>query len=1068
MRRAMIFAPLILFVAVFCSNAQITTASISGIFSDSTGAVIPGIEATATQQETRFMRTAVADETGHYRIDFLPLGIYRIDVTTPGFKKFSQAGIVLDVNRNARADAVLEVGGVAEEVSITADAPRVNMSDASIGSTVSNKEIVSLPLVNRDLYTLLTLTPGVDQSDASNPLGSPAQISVVNGSSSGTGSIAYYLDGGNNTAGLRNTGNSLPSPDAVQEFRVITNSYSAEFGRFAGGMVDVVTKSGSNNIHGSLFEFFRNDALNANSWNASSKPALHRNQFGGSFGGPLVENRAFFFGSYSGLRQRKGDFSNTAVVPTAAERLGDFSASRVKPINPLTRLPFDGGIIPGYRLDPTALNIIKTAIPVADAPNNFYGAIVPHPLDTDEVQFKVDHQFSDVHQLSGSYYRTAGEEIEGFPNPVPLGALPWSRRAFTWTQQNINAGDTWTVSPALINQLRLTYVRNFGGRINSPAKSLADFGSKFQVEGIPALPDIDVTGYFRLAQSIAGPVAGSNYYGLRELLSWNRRHHNLRVGAELSLEKNIHDALLNNYGTFSFDGSKTGNALADFMMGLPRSMNQDAPITKYNNGWYYAAFAQDDFRIHPRLTLNLGLRYDVQTPFTDPYDRQLTFVQRVQSTKVPSAPPGLLFPGDPGVTRGIVKADKNNFAPRVGVAWDPLGDGKTSVRAAAGVFFGSISANEWNQSTDFQPFSARQQYTNVKSLTDPYGNFPGGVSPYPYIYSPTNPKLLPDAAITGIAHDFRWPYTYQLNFSIQRQVTADLSGTAAYVGALGHAWPTIRDINYPIYGPGATAANVNDRRPIEPQPHTYSAISMIQSVINTAYHGLQLSAEKRTSKHYMFKGYYTFSKALEGANEAAANGNTGMQDPTKLYLERGRTNTDRRHNFVMSTIWNIDYFNGSNSLLRSMLNHWVLSGIITAKSGTPFTVTSGRDNNLDGNNNDRANLIGNPRLDPSRSRSDVTKMWFNVAAFGQNPAGQPGTSGRNILDKPGLKNVDLALLRDFSLSEQKTLQLRCEVTNAFNLVNLRGPNTTLTSSAFGTIREAESMRQVQLGLRFTF
>src|SRR6266566_4391732 len=213
MRRAMIFAPLILFVAVFCSNAQITTASISGVITDSTGAVIPGIEATATQQETQFTRSAVGDETGHYRIDFLPLGIYRIDVTTPGFKKFSQAGIVLDVNRNARVDAVLEVGGVAEEVSITADAPRVNTSDASIGSTVSNREIVSLPLVNRDLYTLLTLTPGVDQSDASNPLGSPAQISVVNGSSSGTGSITYYL--GNNTAGLRNTGNSLPSPDAV-------------------------------------------------------------------------------------------------------------------------------------------------------------------------------------------------------------------------------------------------------------------------------------------------------------------------------------------------------------------------------------------------------------------------------------------------------------------------------------------------------------------------------------------------------------------------------------------------------------------------------------------------------------------------------------------------------------------------------------------------------------------------------------------------------------------------------------------------------------------------------------
>jgi len=1069
MRRALTLAlPLALLLAASLLEGQVTTASISGIVTDSTGAVVPGAEVTVSQLETNYERSTVGDETGHFLINFLPLGTYRIDVVTGGFKKFSRTGIVLDIDRKARVDPVLEVGGLSEALSITADAPQINTSDASIGRTVSNKEIVSLPLVNRDLYSLLLLTPGVDQSDATNPLGSPAQISVVNGSPSGTGSIAYYLDGGNNTAGLRNTGNSLPSPDAVQEFRVITNSYSAEYGRFAGGMVDVVTKSGSNELHGSLFEFFANDALNANSWNATVKPSLRRNQFGGSFGGPAIKNRTFYFGSYSGLRQRKADFSNAAIVPTPAERSGDFSASANRPNDPVTRLPFDGGIIPENRLDPTALAILKTAIPIANLPNNFYEATVPHPLNTDEVQFKLDHQLTPAHKLTGSYYWTSGEDIEGFQNPVPTGSLPWSRRAFDWTQQNINAGHTWTVSPSLLNQLRLTYVRNFGGRTNSPAESLADFGSKFQVQGIPALPDIAVTGYFRLAQAIAGPVAGSNYYGIRELLSWNKGHHALRAGAEWSLEKNILSALLNNYGTFAFDGSKTGNALADFLIGLPRTMNQDAPITKYNNGWYFAGFVQDDFRIHRRLTLNLGLRYDVQTPFTDPHDRQLTFVNGVQSTAVPSAPPGLLFPGDPGIGRGIIKADKNNFSPRLGLAWDPSGSGKTSVRAAAGIFYGSVSANEWNQTTDFQPFSARQQFNDVKSLSDPYGNLPGGVSPYPYIYSPTNTKFLPNAAITGIARDLRWPYIYQLNVSVQRQVTTDLNVTAAYVGALGHAWPTLLDVNYPVFGPGATAANVNDRRPIEPKPQTYSTISMIQSRVNTAYHGLQVTVEKRASKNYTFKGYYAFSKSLEGANEAAANGNTGMQDPTKLYLERGRTNTDRRHNVAISTIWNIDYFTGSSELWRGILNHWVLSGIITAKSGAPFIVLSGRDNNLDGVNNDRADLVGNPKLDSDRSRSAASNMWFNTAAFRQNATGQPGTSGRNILDKPGSKNVDLALFRNFSLSESKTLEFRCEMTNAFNLVNLRGPNNTLTSPAVGTIRDADPMRQVQLGLRFTF
>ena len=1050
-------------VALF---AQVTSSSIFGTVADSTGAVVPGVEIKVTQQETNFTRTAVADESGKYVFTVLPLGTYRVEVSAPGFKTFNQTGIVLEVSRNARVDPVLEVGGVTESVSITADAPLVNTTDASVGRTVENKEILALPLVNRDLYTLLTLTPGVDQVDSTNPLGSPAEISVVNGSSSGTGSIAYYLDGGNNTAGLRNTGNALPNPDAVQEFRVITNSYSAEFGRFSAGMVDVVTKSGANTIHGSVFEYLRNDALNANQWNSVTKPTLRRNQFGGSFGGPVVKDRTFYFGSYSGLREHKTD-SARPVVPTELERAGNFSASAVKPNLPGTKTPFANNIIPQDQFDPTAKAILAAAVPLPNLPNSVFDSKASHPMNTDEFQIKIDHQANRSHMLTGSYYWNNGEYIEGMQTSSNVG-LPWSSRAFRWTQQNLNIGHNWSISPTTFNQFRLTYVRNFGGRINSPARTLADFGSKFQVQGTPALPQIGVTGYFTLGQAIAGPVAGSNYYGLRELFNWTKGKHEVKIGGEMSLEKNIHSALLNNYGVFSFDGSKTGNAFADFLLGFPRSMNEDAPITKYNNGWYYSAFLQDDFRIHPRLTLNLGLRYDVQTPFTDPFDRQLTFVQGAQSKKVPSAPAGLLFPGDPGVTRGIVKTDLNNVAPRLGFAWDPLGDGKTSLRAAFGTFFGSISANEWNQTTDFQPFSARQQFNDVKSLTDPYGNLPGGLSPYPYVFSPTNTRFLPFAAITAISPDFRWPYTYQMNLSVQRQVSRDFSVTAAYVGALGHKWPTIRDVNYPVYGPGATAANINDRRPIQPAPQTYSSINVVESTIDNSYHGLQLTAEKRTSHGVSFKGFYTFGKALEGANEAAANGGTGMQDATKIYLEKGRTNSDRRHNFVMSAIWDLKYYNGSAPVLSQVLKGWGLSTIIKARSGQPFTVTSGRDNNLDGNNNDRADLIGNPQLSRHRSRAEVTAAWFNMAVFKQNAAGQPGTSGRNILDKPGTKTVDLGLMRTFKLGERLEMQFKAEATNAFNIVNLGDPNTTFTSTAFGTINSAAAMRELQLGMRFAF
>jgi hypothetical protein len=1053
-------------------SAQVTTASILGTVTDPSGAVVPGAQVKATQLETNFVRSAVTGSGGQYAIKFLPVGSYRLEITAQGFKTYTQTGIILEVNRNARVDTVLQVGALIETVQVSADAPLINTSDATIGRTVDNKEIQNLPLVNRDLYSLLTLTPGVDAADATNPLGSPAEISVVNGSSSGTGSISYYLDGGNNTAGLRNTGNSLPNPDAVQEFRVITNSYSAEFGRFAAGMVDVVTKSGANLIHGSLFEFLRNDALNASNWNALSKPPLRRNQFGGSFGGPIVQDRTFYFGSYSGLRQRQVDFSQAAIVPTALEREGDFSQSfdannkLIVIKDPLTKQPFTDNAIPDNRLDPTAQDIIAKSIPLPNLPGNHYEATVPHPTNTDEVQFKLDHKLNDAHQLTGSYYYQNGETIEGMQ-----GNLPWSTRAFAWTQQNYNISDTWTVSPILVNQLRLTYVRNFGGRINSPEKSLADFGSKFQVQGTPALPNISVTGYFTLGQAIAGATAGSNYYGLRELLSWTKGRHFLKIGGELSLEKNIHDTLLNNYGTFAFTGSssaRSGNALADFLLGLPVTMNQDAPIIKYDNGWYYAGFVQDDWRIHHRLTLNLGLRYDVQTPFTDPYDRRLAFVLGAKSTKVPTAPLGLQFPGDNGIPRGIASTDTNNIAPRVGLAWDPFGDGKTSVRAAFGLFYGSFSANEWNQTTDFQPFSARQQFNDVKSLTDPYGNLPGGVSPYPYVYDPSNTRFLANASVTTISTNAQSPYTYQLNLSIQRQLASDLSVTAAYVGALGHHWPTIRDLNYPIYGPGATSANVNARRPIQPQPNTYAVINDIESSVNTAYHGLQISAEKRMSRNFSFKGFYAFSKALEGGNEASANGATGWQNANQQWEDRGRTNSDRRHNFVMSAIWNIDYFKGSSALLRGVLNGWALSAIMNARSGAPLTVTAGSDINLDGINNDRANLVGDPRLDPNRPRSEVLKAWFDTAAFDKPLAGQDGTGGRNILDRPGSKNVDLGFFRDFDLRERMSLQFRWEVTNAFNLVNLGGPNTTRSSGAFGTITSAGAMRQMQLGLRLSF
>lgn len=1050
-----------LLAATLCAlHAQVTPTSILGTVLDRSGAVVPGVTVTAVNVETNFTRQATTDASGQYAIRLLPTGAYRVEVNAPNFKKFVQTGIVLEVNRSARVDPVLEVGTLAESVSVFADAPLVNTNDAGIGRTVDNAEIINLPIVNRDVYSLLNLTPGVESSESGNAFGFSEQRTMINGGSyGGTGTVNYFLDGGNNTTGLRGTGNAAPNPDAVQEFRVVTNSYGAEFGRFAGGVIDVITKSGTNTFHGSLFEFIRNDKLNAKTWNATSKSPLRRNQFGGALGGPIIKDKTFFFGSYSGLRQREQQFRNSAIVPTAAERRGDFSASARKPTDPLTRQPFPGGIIPADRIDPTARRVIDTYIPAANLPGNFYEVTQSQPWDADEVQFKVDHNLGGSHLLTGSYFRNDGSKVESL-----AGNIKWSQRRFDWVQQNFNVSDTWTASPTTINQLRLTYVRNFGGRLNVPQISLGDLGSSFQIQGTPSLPQIQASGFFNLSQAIAGPVAGSNYYGVREVLNLTRGGHSLKVGADFSLEKFIHDTTLNNYGTFSFDGSIAGSGLIDFVLGRPRTMNQDAPITKIDNTWYAGFFIQDDWRVSRNLTLNIGLRYDLQLPVTDPLDRKLTFVAGAQSKIVPTSPANLLYVGDAGIPRGIVSTDKNNFAPRVGLAWDPFGDGRTSIRTAFGMFYGSGSGNEFNSTADNQPFTIRQRFNSVRSLTDVYGDI-GGVAPFPYSFTPANPRFIFPASVAGPALGLKWPYTYQMNFSVQRQLRRDLSVEGAYVGSLSHKLPFTRDVNYPVYGPGATASNVDQRRPI--LPGTLAVIGQLDSIMNGSYHGLQITADKRMSRNFQFKGYYTFSKSIEGARMQNDTTSGGAQNMNNLAAERSRTDNDRRHNMVASAIWQVDYFR-SRRVAHLLLDDWMVSGIVTLRSGAPFTVTAGTDRNLDGNNNDRANLVGSPRLSPNRSRAAATAAWFDKAAFAIPATGQDGNTGRNILDEPGRKVVDLAIFRDFGLREGMKLQFRAEMTNAFNLVNLSAPATSLNSSAVGTIRTARDMRQVQLGARMTF
>lgn len=1126
-------------------SAQLTTSVIYGRVTDANGGMIPGAQVAVLNADTNLSRTAQTNTDGEYRIEFLPVGDYRVEIAAQAFKRFVRAGIVLEVNVPARVDAVLQLGDVNQTITVAEGVPLVDTTSPEIGRTIENEEVVNLPLVNRNAYELLQLTPGV-QSSSFNPgqpnpvitLGYPEQRTFINGGvDGGAGSVSYYLDGGINMTGLRNTGNILPNPDAIQEYRVETSNYNAEYGKMSSGVITVLTKSGTNGYHGSLFDYWRTDALNAAPWNSTvGTPPLRRQQFGGTFGGPIKKDKTFFFGSYQGLRQLSSTLFTGATLPTAAEAGGNMAG--LLPAGASLPSQYTCGsptVICPSLLDPVAHKLLISSVfpNIPTRATSGFQAVAPSPYNTDEFLIKVDQDLTRKQRLSGSYFYTSGNNTVPPLNAggQPNGNIPWDVQLFSWRQQNVNLSDTWMASSSLANQLWLGYARNIAGRVNLPGASLGDLGSEFSIQGPHSLPQISVTGFFTAASAIAGPVAGSNFYTVRDILNYTHGRHSLAFGADETLDKDVQQTLLNNYGVFGFNGTnikdvKTGKtlavpALANFVMGLPTSISQDSPVTGYTNSWSTGLFAQDNFRIFPRLTLNLGVRWDIQTPPTDPLNRGTSFQVGEQSTAIPAAPQGALFDGDPGVTRGIVPVRWHHVSPRLGFAWDPFGNGKTSIRGGVGVFYGSVSGNEWNTVTNFEPSAVRFTFTNVTqqvtgsgltavpqgaTLSCPYnklvaknasgtplgptvtcaagsGSGINGIDPFPFI----PPQFLtPGGPFFGFAKNFQWPYSYQFNFSIQRQVTSNFSVSAAYVGTMSHNLPFAQDINAPTTGTLAPAcatsagANIVDRRPIDNAGFAtcagpgspFGTVLLVQSNQTASYNGLQTTAQLRMTHGLMLYSFYTFSHTFDSVQLDNTTTQGGAEDMTNLRLERGPADFDLRHQFVTALVWKLNYYHGEHLLPRGVINGWTISPIINIHSGFPFTVLNGKDANLTGNSAaERAELLAgqNPVLS-----NRTPAQWFNIAAFSQNPANLlngvavDGNSGRNMLRGPTFKDVDLAISRDFVFKERLNLQFRADAYNVFNLVSLNNPGNTVGSSTFSVITSASAMRQLQLGLKLSF
>jgi hypothetical protein len=1178
-----LFALLVLIAGVSSTAfSQQITGTIVGTVKDSQGAVVNSATVKATNVDTGFTRSVPTNSVGEYRIDYLPVGTYSVEATAPTFERYVQKNIALDVEQELTVNISLAVGAASQTVTVTEAPPTINTSNPVLGVTLEPEDIVGLPMVNRNIYSLVSLTPGVmanNNSSTGNPSGNPTFATglyiedvQINGSIDwGNAAVGFYLDGGNNITGMRNYGNPSPNPDAVEEFRVETSAFGAQYGQFSAAVVSVITKSGTNQFHGGLFEFNRNTDFNANSWQPAKNAAgqiivtpYHRNQFGGDVGGPIKRDKAFFFFSYGGLRQITDSVFTGAVTPTANERMGDFTADTFTVYTPGTTHVAANQVkgtnsslncqvatlncIPTALLDTTIANLdnvsntIGSHIPLPNGAANAakgggaYSGLFPIPATENEYLAKYDQNLGTKDHVVATYFYS--KNVLG---NSPGGNVQWTINNNVSAGTNINLSDVHTFSPTTANQTWLTFTRAAGGRVNLPftgpaSQTLASYGSNFLMQGPVSLPTI-AEGNFSATATNAGPFTGSDNYELRDMVSLVKGKHSFFIGGEFALDKTMFDANLLNFGSLSFATSaptSTGNVTSDWVTGQASGFEQDSPYTTHLSTWHTAVFVEDSYRMTPRFTANLGIRWDIDTPPVDPHNRTESFVPGQQSTVAPLAPKGLVFPGDAGVGRGIISTKYYHVSPRLGFALDPFGDGKTSIRGGAGIFFGNVAGNQWNQPGNAIPFALRPQtgegpLNSITSIYSTPGDFPStapGGGLFPYTYTPSKPAFIsgPGGATEAISTNFKYPYVYQFNLSVQRELPGRVTLTAAYVAALSHQLSTFLDANYAPYStafgkPSTSATSVADRRQFDPCvgacPTGAAAINNGTGVLGAgitdllsdltgSYHALQISATKQLSRNFSAGGNYTWSHALdsfEGSEDGIANpqdsGYLGAPFTASnnslgavgggIQEEYGPMNADHRSGAAFSGTWNIDYLHGGNKIVEEVVNGWQLSPILILTSGGVLSATSGNNNSFDSSNAQRPDAVAgqNPVLDHHRCRvctpgsgSNEVTAWFNTAAFIQNgpgvaggigPGGADGNVGRNTLFGPGFKDLDMGVFRNIKFERGVVFQLRGEFTNFLNWVNLSNPDGKLSDANYGKITSATgTQRLIQVGGRLTF
>lgn len=1139
-------------------------AAITGTVTDPSGAVVSGAQVTVTQQSTSVKRTTTTNASGAYTIPSIPPATYSVTFEAPGFKTVTQT-VTLLADQLRSMDVRLDIGQASQQVTVEASSVMVNTVTPVLSQVIEQARVQSIPLVTRNAADLTLLVPGttganghgVQQGDTKQiAVGSRSVAESISVNGARPDQVSYNLDGANNEDLMSNTNNPFPFPDALQEFSVQTNSFDARYGTNAGAVVNVVTKSGTNEWHGDGFEFVRNKIFNAKNFFAKppagstdARDPLKQNQFGGTIGGPIRKNKAFIFFGYQGTRIRTKSNSSNAKVPTPANMTGDFSSicksgfdgsgvcldrdasgNVIDQIyNPATGAPFAGN--KGLPVDPVAQNFAKL-LPVSSADAN--GNVTfqnPNNQNLNEYVAKFDQVVRGKDRLFGRFY------LDRFTHAAPYDGqdLLTVAAGSTVQSQNYAVGYTSVHGTSLVNNVVADFVREASDRgQGGKVPQMTDFGANiFQLpQSQGGIRAFSVNGFFSIG-NFTDAVFVRNTYDVRDDTSWTHGTHTFTFGGSFERDQsNIRNTDLENGSwTFTTDSAhpagsvvNSAQAAANFVLGHMRSFSQTSGDYSDSRQNVVGLYFQDQWKVVPRLTLTMGLRWEPQGVMKEIYGRTEQFrpdayAAGVTSKVIPSSPAGLFFVGDSfngiGFPDTGEHADLNNFAPRAGFAYDIFGSGKSVIRGGGGVFYSSrLPGLFLNDASISQPFSLRIDLTEPSSansfipLANPLASDTTGFAAgFPQRFTlatvPQNVTYHPPVAVFGLEPGRKWvtPTIYDWNLTIEQQLRTDTVLHVSYVGLRGTHLrqdvdlnPRVFDVNNPL--------NPNNGKDTSRPFQGYSDILENQNNGMSDFNALEIDVEKRPAggstgimKHLTLLANYTYSKAMDialaangGITDVGSSKGSGVPfgNPLQPSFETGPSDFDHTHRLVASYVWELPRLNDKNSALRWTLGGWEWSGVYTLVSGDALTILSGQDRSQTTLGGDRAQFVGTASqyggVAPSSDRSgcpntpgDICVPWLNTSLFTQPPTGTFGNVGKGAFRGPWNWNMDMGFHKTFypvSAHENLSVQLRGEFFNIFNHTQLNatasGNTVTRSSSNFGTIRSANDPRIIQLALKVTF